>query len=242
MNLLKQRLFWKILLIFWLTTIAIIVANIYITKQIAFNEFKTKHLRSTMQTLAVDAVEIYEEHGRKALNKWYRKQAKQHQIKVVLLDGNEIPVASRNTHHPDKGFKLENNDRNDFSNHLLKMADQHVLSASGIPYILRLLPSPYLHSKFNPEALHAYRILASFLIISIGSFWIAYSIARPIQILREASNKISLGKFDTNVRKDIGNRKDELGMLAQAFDNMSSKIYELLEKQKRLFTQSEKGK
>ncbi len=233
-------------MIFWLTTIATIFANIFITKEIAFNEYKTKHLREKMQTLAPQAVARYEEQGRAELRAWYKTLAREEGIRVVLLNQDEKPViklpkAVKYYRHPayhdneEKYEEAASFGRARIENHLLKLSDQHVISAKGNAYILRILPSPYLKSRFNPEALHAYRLSATFIIIAIGSILIARSIARPIRLLREASREVSKGNLDFRVSPLIGKRKDEIGQLATTFDAMTGKICHLMEEQKRLF-------
>lgn len=235
----KHRLFWKIMLIFWITTILTIIANIVITKEIAFNEFKVEQLQQKMKTLAIEATTVYEQEGAKALRRWYRKTAKREGIRVSLIHQNGAPVIPpkfRHRHDHDKDDDdFYENEAHRVSPHLLKMADHHISSASGSTYILRLMPSKYLYSRFNPEALHAYRLSASFIIIFLGSLWIARSIAKPIRRLQQASLEIAKGNLDVRVSGDIGKRKDELGQLAHAFDSMADTVSDLLNNQKQLF-------
>jgi two-component system sensor histidine kinase CpxA len=73
------------------------------------------------------------------------------------------------------------------------------------------------------------------LIIFLGSLWLYRSIATPLKILHEASSKLSVGDFSVRTKPAIGSRKDELGQLACAFDQMAIKIEALLTNQKQLF-------
>lgn len=241
-SLFKHRLFWKIILIFWLTTIATIFANILITREIVQNEFKVEQVREKMQLLAPEAVNIYEQDGAKALKQWYRQQARRDGIRVVLLDQQNrplVPHKRKKFFHDDDHDGRHDHDEDDdplpLRSHLLSLADQQISSPSGQSYVLRILPSRYIQSRFNPEALHGYRLLASFLIILLGSLWIARSIAKPIRVLHQASLDISEGKLDMRVSPHVGKRKDELGQLANAFDQMADKISDLLNSQQQLF-------
>ena len=240
-TLFKQRLFWKIMLIFWLTTLATIVSNILITREIAVNEFKVAQLKEKMQTLAVEASEVYEQQGAKALRQWYRSLAKREGIRVVLLDDDGKPLVRLRPKRHDEDE--DDNDEEDLLKrlappmeaHLLNLADHDVTSTSGQQYTLRMLPSRYLQTRFKPDSLHGYRFSASFLIILLGSLWIARSIARPIRLLQDASLKMAQGKLNVRVAKDVGKRRDELGQLAVAFDQMADKVSDLLETQQQLF-------
>lgn len=240
-TLLKHRLFWKIMVIFWLTTFATILANILITKEIVVNEFKVSQLKEKMQALAIEATEQYEQEGAQSLRHWYRSLAKREGIRVILLHPDGTPVVRlRPKRHDDDHDDHKHDDRQEryappLEAHLLDLADHPVTSSTGQRYVLKMLPSRYLQSRFNPQALYAYRLLASFIIILIGSLWIARSIARPIRILHQASIMMSEGELDVRVSQHIGKRKDELGKLAQAFDQMADKVTSLLDSQQQLF-------
>lgn len=227
----RQRLLWKIILIFWLTTICTIFANIYITREITLSEFRSEHFKTATQSLAKEAVQTFEQEGLRALRKWYRHIYHKDGLRLILLDSNLKKLGGKEVPEEDNFFPKPQ----DFKHHLLTLADQQIISASGNSYTLRILPSPALRAKFNPDLLHLYRFLTSFLIIFIGSFWLARSIAKPLRVLQEASNKLSNGDFSTRTADAIGNRKDELGQFAKAFDQMSIKIEALMNNQKQLF-------
>ncbi len=275
---LRHRLILKIMVIFWLTTIAVIVANIYITKEIVVTEYKTDQLRDKLRDLSKEAVFIYESEGKIALKRWYQDLSDEEELRVVLLDDQQRPIAKlkrrkhkehdKNDHrddsedsedsdgHYDSDQQVTSSDSqwNNSSNeakderaierkprrfgldqHMLTFADQNIVSASGESYTLRVLPSPYLRSTFNPESLHLYRLGASFLIILLGSWWLARSVSKPVDSLRKASTEIADGNFQVRVSKHLGGRKDELGQLGQSFDHMASKIESLIGSQKQLF-------
>lgn len=232
----KQRLLWKIICIFWFTTLCTILANIYITKEIAFSEFRSEHFKEKTETLAKEAIQLYEIEGLKALRKWYKHSYQTEGLRVVLLDSKLKPIG--------RNIDDQNKDTNDLDlftpskdikRHLLTLADHEVTSSTGQIYTLRILPSPALRAKFNPESLHLYRFLSSFIIIFIGSFFLYRSIAKPLKVLHEASSLLSEGDFSVRTKNIIGSRKDELGQLACAFDQMAIKIEALLNNQKQLF-------
>lgn len=223
------------MLILWLTVTGTILANIYITKEIARSEFKNEHFNAKTQLLAEDAVKIYENEGVRSLRQWYRQTLRTDGLNLVLIDerANKLGARPPKKNTPDKGDPFTQS--NHFDKHLLRLADQHVLSDSGERYTLRVLPSPALRAKFSPETLHVYRLLSSFVVIFIGSFWLYRSIAKPLKVLHDASEKLSNGDFSIRTMPKVGYRKDELGQLAQAFDHMAIKIEALLTNQQQLF-------
>jgi len=234
------------MLIFWLTTICIILANIYITKEIVLTEQKVNILKEKMRELSYEAVSIYESEGKQALRYWHRKLLKKESIRVELLDDKMNPILSRHKqsrnddhrddqHEQNRRYRHDEHKRGFFNEHLLKLADQNLVSGSGKNYTLRILPSPYLRSNFNPNSLHFYRFLISFMIIFLGSWWLARSVAGPVNILRKASEQFAEGGLGVRVSDKVGQRKDELGQLAHAFDHMATKIESLLSNQRQLF-------
>ena len=235
---LRHRLILKIMLIFWLTTLATIFANVYITKEIVVTEYKTDHLREKLRDLSKEAIAVYENGGKTELRHWYKALAEHEQLRVVLLDEHQRAIAkpARSSHHDDQDdYEHNRKKRFGFNKHMLKFADQNIVSTSGMSYTLRVLPSPYLRSAFNPDTLHLYRLSASFIIILFGSWWLARSVSRPVNVLRQASAEIAKGNFEVRVKEKVGNRKDELGQLGQSFDHMAAKIESLISSQKQLF-------
>lgn len=227
-----QRLLWKIILIFWLTTISTIFANIYITREIALADFKSEQFQSTSRDLANTAVEVYEQHGLIALKKWYRDVYRDKGLKVVLLNADGMKLGRKD--NLDRHDSFFPNPR-ELKHHLLSLADLQIVSANNKHYTFSALPSPALRSKFNPDTLHFYRFLSSFIIIFIGSYCLARSIAKPLRVLQQASNQLADGDFSVRTAPTIGKRNDELGQLSKAFDQMAIKIEALIGNQKQLF-------
>jgi two-component system sensor histidine kinase CpxA len=232
----QQRLLLKIICIFWLTTLCTILANIYITKEIAFSEFKSEHFKKKIDLLAKEAVQLYEEEGLKELKVWYRQIYRKEGLRLVLLN-NKLEPLGRHTDSP------KNNRTNSsffsqtekFNPHPFSALDQQLNSSSGKVYTLKIHPSPALRAKVSTDMLYFYRFLSSFIIIFIGSLLLYRSIAKPLKILQQASFKLSEGDFSVRTQTTIGVRKDELGQLAHAFDQMAIKIEALLTSQKQLF-------
>lgn len=232
----QQRLLWKIIGIFWLTTICTILANIYITKEIAFSEFKSEHFKEKIEMLAKEAVQLYENEDLKTLKKWYRHTYRKEGLRVSLLDNELKPIGQKHApFKPHKSDTLLPSKPEDFNTAPLPLTYYQITSAKGKIYTLHILPSPALRSKYNTDELHLYRFLSSFIIIFIGSLSLYRSIAKPLKVLQQASFKLSEGDFSVRTQTIIGTRKDELGQLAQAFDQMAVKIEALLTSQKQLF-------
>lgn len=234
---LRHKLIWKVFGIFWLTTIAVGIANIFITTQIVQSESRIEYLNQTLQQLAAEAVEVYETQGARELTTWYKRTYRREELRVVLVDKRDIPLAL-----PPRWHKPHRHEDDDMPKHpsyfrLLSSLEQTLKSESGKVYKLRLLPSHETEELYRPpEHLYLYRLGISFVIILLGSWWLSRSIARPVKILTQASQSLANGNFETNVSAKTGHRRDELGELAETFDDMAVRIEELLASQRQLFS------
>ena len=70
----------------------------------------------------------------------------------------------------------------------------------------------------------ALRIAAAALLSAIISFFLARSLATPIEAVRSASRKIAAGDLATRVSPSIPARQDEIGQLAADFDAMAARL------------------
>jgi len=249
LNIFKRKLFWKILGVFWLTSFLTIIANITITRQIVNVEQRYQQVQSLLQDIAQEAVVIYENAGAARVQQWYQSLYAQHRMRAILFDPQDRPVGEPVTrkHRKDNAYRKEH-DRNKqlhrigaallpppWRQTLPSLTTQTVLTKSGEKYVLRVLPSPFVHNtmaSFHDYKL--YRFLVSLLIISLGSFWLSRSVARPVKYLTEASKHMAEGDLSVRVSNVIGRRSDELGELSTAFDHMAKQTEAQIANQKQL--------
>jgi two-component system OmpR family sensor kinase len=67
-----------------------------------------------------------------------------------------------------------------------------------------------------------------------ASALLAWYLARPIRVLREAFESTAAGKLDTRVQQRMGSRRDEIADLGRDFDRMATRIESLVISQRRL--------
>jgi two-component system, OmpR family, sensor kinase len=78
------------------------------------------------------------------------------------------------------------------------------------------------------------RIVTLLVVSGIVAFFLARSVARPIEAVRRASAALAEGDTSVRVSSSVVGRKDELSALAHDFDRMAERIAELLDAQTRL--------
>ncbi|MEP7149365.1 MAG: ATP-binding protein [Acidobacteriota bacterium] len=107
--------------------------------------------------------------------------------------------------------------------------------ANGDEYTLvirwdRLRPVPF----FGESQLRLIRYAALLLTALLVCYALARYLSSPIQKIRRATQKLAEGDLGTRVGDDVGNRRDELAVLAKDFDVMAERIESLVTSQQRL--------
>lgn len=104
------------------------------------------------------------------------------------------------------------------------MALRFPTAAVGHIEFRRTRPSPL--SPFNPLV-----IGFVLLVVAVSSFLFARSLARPLQQLAAAARALGEGDLVVRIASD---RTDELGAVARAFDDMASRVADLVHAEKEL--------
>ena len=94
----------------------------------------------------------------------------------------------------------------------------------------RLRPTPF----FGESQLRYIRYAALLLTALLVCYALARYLSSPIQKIRRATQKLAEGELQTRVGDKVGNRRDELAVLAQDFDVMAERIESLITSQQRL--------
>jgi two-component system sensor histidine kinase CpxA len=107
--------------------------------------------------------------------------------------------------------------------------------ANGDEYALvirwdRLRPVPF----FGESQLRYMRYAALLLTALLVCYALARYLSSPIQKIRRATQKLAEGELGTRVGDKVGNRRDELAVLAKDFDVMAERIESLITSQQRL--------
>jgi len=78
-------------------------------------------------------------------------------------------------------------------------------------------------------------LLLSMLVVSVGmAYFLARFIVLPVRHLRQAGQRVAAGDLSVRVAHTVGDRQDDIAMLAHDFDAMTDRIDRLLSAQRRL--------
>jgi two-component system sensor histidine kinase CpxA len=110
-----------------------------------------------------------------------------------------------------------------------------VEAADGQTYTVytvnRTPPRPILAPGPRGTAL---RLAAAAVISAVISFFLARSLATPLDHVRRASRRIAAGELSTRVGGKVGRRRDEIGQLATDFDEMAARLQAMQTANQRL--------
>ena len=184
-------------------------------------------------TLAQGANRAYDSGGAPALAAWSAQQRHDDGI-VASLYENDAALAPLHLPPPierslpvwlDAGRDLLLQPRPG-----LYLAVRQVTGADG--HARQLVALSRTHTRLQPQTrqliLLAVQLLLSLLFIGLLGWWVARSVARPIEALREATRRMAGGELSTRVGRKPGLTRDELALLAYDFDAMAERIEALV--------------
>jgi two-component system OmpR family sensor kinase len=88
------------------------------------------------------------------------------------------------------------------------------------------------HARIPPQTrqmiLWSVQLTLLLLFIGVLSWWVARSVARPVEALRDATRRMAAGELSARVGRRGGDKHDELAQLAYDFDTMAERIEALV--------------
>jgi two-component system sensor histidine kinase CpxA len=109
-----------------------------------------------------------------------------------------------------------------------------LVTPDGREYGILVLPPISRLGPFGiPETRWAVFLLA-LVVTGVASWLLTRSITAPVGALGAATRALAAGDLDARVRGTVGERRDELGVLARDFDAMAARLRELLQGKERL--------
>jgi two-component system OmpR family sensor kinase len=229
MNPLKTSLYWRLLVWFCLANLLVLFLGGLFARR--FIEFSTA-VEIDWSALAQDADQAYESGGRDALAAWVAQQRRQGVEATLFEDGEAlVPIrlhgALRSTLDEwlQSGQSMVMQPRPG-----IYVAFQQVTGADG--HTRQLLATSRSHTRLRPQTREkiylAMQLLLSLLFIGVVGWWVARSVARPVEALRRATRRMADGELSARVGRQSGLAHDELAQLAGDFDLMAGRIEALV--------------
>ena len=229
MNPLRKSLYWRLLVWFCVANLLVLFLGGFFARR--FIEFTTA-IEIDWAALAQDADQAYESGGRDALAAWMGRQRRQGIEATLFEDGQ--PLVPIRLHGPMRSTL----DEWLFSGQSIVLqphpgfyvAFQQVVGADG--HHRQLLGMSRSHTRLRPQTRDkiylAVQLLLSLLFIGAVGWWVARSVARPVEALRLATRRMADGELSTRVGPQGGLAHRELAQLAGDFDVMAARIEALV--------------
>jgi len=240
MKALKIKLFWKVLLYFWLVFTAIFFFTLFFTyinsDSIRYRNLPP-HMMKKLENTSRKMRFILREHAQ--LN----KNPPQFLNNVYLLNeshldhfGKEIPSMLLNL---DKRVLKERRPGIAFKKQTLYFGGKRLKTPLQTYRIYIKQPFSFLSRGYFGEFIREFAInlfVSTFLLSFPLSFWLAWLFTRPIKKLQTAIQDLSNDLNDKNKLIQISKRRDEFGDLAKDFDLMATHLNEIISSKTRLLS------
>ena len=225
----RTSLYWRLLVGFCVANLLVLFLGGLLARR--FVEFTTT-VEINWAALAQDADQAYERGGRDGLAEWAAQQRKQGVEATLLEHGQPLyPIRLNETVRSllpswiatDRSIVMQPRPG-------YYVAFQQITGEDG--QTRQLLAMSRSHVRLRPQTREkiylAMQLLLSLLFIGLVGWWVARSVARPVEALRRATRRMAEGELSARVGRQGGLAHDELAQLAGDFDIMAARIEALV--------------
>ena len=240
---LRNNLFIKICLSFWLTTLFMIGAVLTVDWATDTGPFRSKRPPFHGNPLSVQAqtaVWVFEHEGPRSVSEYFDQLHVTTGMRTWLFDKKGIELTGRKEAHDADALAALAlaPGADDFIPAREKgMAAVRIMGTGGEPYAM-VAETPHPPPPPPGGEQPSYMILIRLLVVLTVSGLICYVLARyltaPILGLGAAVRRFASGDLSVRVGPALGNRNDEISRLAHDFDRMAERIESLLTSQRVL--------
>jgi two-component system sensor histidine kinase PfeS len=232
----SRRLFWKFILIIATGIVGMFYLISYFTLKAEqdMSLLDQKH-RDELTAWGRHSESLFETGNMAALASWLEEieQREETHAAVVQYDiqhiaGNKLNQRYYRGHHFGRGVDWQIHLYFD-NTPLMEIPFQH-----GQGSFLILLPDRMHPGSYWPTTRLILQVFLPMTLLAILAVLLYRHIMLPLGKLERATGDFSRGDFSVRVRKMLGNRNDELSELANTFDQMASRIGELIVNQRQL--------
>lgn len=228
MSPLKSPLFWRLLVSFCAVNVLVFMLGGAITHR--FIEY-TSQRDVDWSALAQHAEQAYDSGGATALQNWTEEQRRQGIHATLYAGGRELQPARL----PPPVRQMLPQWLGSGRDALIQpwpgafVSIQQLAGADGKPH--QFVGFALVHERVPERTRMAIflgvQLLMSLLLIGAVGWWVARSVAQPVEALRNAARRMSVGELSARVDPRWA-RNDELGQLASDFNGMAERIEALV--------------
>lgn len=225
----KSSLYWRLLIFFCAANLLALGVGGLLTQR--FIEYTTA-VEINWGAVAQGADQAYESGGTAALADWSAQQ-RHEGIEATLFEQGQALVPIRLPSSVQGSLQTWLDEKRDvvlqpWPN--LYLAIQQVKGEDG--QTRQLVAVSRVHSRLRPQTRQtiflAIQGVLSLLFIGIIGWWVARSVARPVEAISKATRRMASGELSARVGHQDDRAHDELAALARDFDAMAERIEALV--------------
>lgn len=225
----KSSLYWRLLVSFCAVNLLALLFGGFLTQR--FIEYGTA-VEINWASLAQGANQAYENGGSSALSEWSLQQRREG-IDATLYENGEALAPIRMPSWMRGSLQNWLDEKRDmvlqpWPN--IYVAVQQVNGSDG--HTRQLVALSRTHSRMRPQTRQtiflASQAVLSLLFIGLVGWWVARSVARPVEAIRQATRRMASGELSARVGSEGQRAHDELAQLARDFDTMAERIEALV--------------
>ncbi len=225
----KSSLYWRLLVSFCAVNLLALLFGGFLTQR--FIEYGTA-VEINWASLAQGANGAYEQGGSSALAEWSLQQRREG-IEATLYENGEALAPVRMPSWLRGSLPSWLDEKRDmvlqpWPN--IYVAVQQVNAGDG--HTRQLVALSRTHARVRPQTRQsiflASQAVLSLLFIGLVGWWVARSVARPVEAIRQATRRMASGELSARVGTEGRRAHDELAQLARDFDAMAERIEALV--------------
>lgn len=213
-------LFWRIFLSIWLAMAVTVVASNLATRYLLDRERQAIERQVGLHELAREALALRLGEDRGAMWRFLRTEGERLDLHLMLIEKEE-------GHH-----RLPRQIRERIQSGWYPNKPAVINLEEG--YQLVAWPRMGSDGWLDPKFFRFVELGLAFVLISLACWWIARLVSRPLRHMESTAQAIADGDTQLRVPNRIARRRDEVGQLAIAFNAMTDRLCQLLERQNHL--------
>lgn len=213
-------LFWRIFLSIWLAMAVTVIASNLATRFLLDRERQAIERQVGLHELAREAVGLREQQGRGDAWRFLRSEGERLELHLMLIEKEQGE------------HRLPDNIRERIQSGWYPNKPAVIDLDEG--YQLVAWPRMGGDGWLDPRFFRFIELGLAFVLISLACWWIARLVSRPLRHMEGTARSIAEGDTQLRVSKGIAGRRDEVGQLATAFNAMTDRLCQLLDRQNHL--------
>ncbi|HEY9130624.1 MAG TPA: HAMP domain-containing sensor histidine kinase [Dyella sp.] len=225
----RSPLFWRLLLWFCAVNLLALLLGGVLTRR--FIEYSSAQ-DVDWPSIAQAATQAYETGGKDGFDAWARQQRREGVDVTLYEDGQPLRILRLPTSLREQLPGLLDAQRDvqlePWPGYYL--AVQQITGSDGT--VRQMVATSSSRARVSPRTRQqiflAVQLGLSLLFIAIAGWWVARGVARPVDVLRDATRRMAAGEFSARIGAPWSSQHDELGQLARDFNGMAERIETLI--------------